>query len=153
MAEGSDDDLPPGIDLGSEQEALPRCWPETDTTQTAGERSGRARWFCLAWAHGTCALGALCEQRHRLPRNEDEIKLAHSADLCGIVEEAKDVRAGRLWEKYSWDGAAGDRPRTGKGHVSVAINASFMQRHRSHLQRTFHNVRRCLVAPQGGMAR
>jgi hypothetical protein len=31
------------------------------------------------------------------------VKLAHSADLCGIVEEAKDVRAGRLWEKYSWE--------------------------------------------------
>ena len=76
----SDDDLPPGIDIGDEGDTTTRCWPETDAVATAGERSGRARWFCLPWAHGSCALGANCEQRHRLPEHADEIKLMHSAD-------------------------------------------------------------------------
>ena len=48
------------------------------------------------------AADLLCLRADAL-QDQITVKLAHSADLCGIVEEAKDVRAGRLWEKYSWE--------------------------------------------------
>eukprot|EP00965_Chrysotila_dentata_P221319 6192321-Pleurochrysis_carterae.AAC.4 len=45
---------------------LSRCWPESDTQSTLGERTGLA-WICLAWANGACAQGTNCSGLHRLP--------------------------------------------------------------------------------------
>ena len=67
-----DDDLPPGIVLppgiiqpSRTKEVLIRCYPESDTSITVGDRIGGS-WICLAWANGRCASGSACKARHQL---------------------------------------------------------------------------------------